>query len=76
LRPKNPAAARRAGETIINAIRVLGQQPKIGRPVDDMPTEYREWLIDFGDGGYAALYRFDGDEVVILAVRHQREVGY
>lgn len=41
-----------------------------------MPIEYREWLIDFGDSGYAALYRIDQDEIVILAVRHQREVGY
>lgn len=75
-RAKNPAAARRAGETIINALNVLGQQPQIGRPVDEMPIEYREWLIDFGDNGYVALYRFDSDEVTILAVRHQREVGY
>lgn len=76
LQPKNPAAARRAGETIINAVKVLGQQPQIGRPVEEMPPEYREWLIDFGDSGYVALYRFDSTEVLILAVRHQREVGY
>lgn len=76
LRPKNPAAARRAGETIINAVKVLGQQPQIGRPVEEMPPEYREWLIDFGESGYVALYRFDSDAVTILAVRHQREVGY
>ncbi len=24
-----------------------------------MPPEYREWLIDFGDSGYVARYRFD-----------------
>jgi hypothetical protein len=32
--------------------------------------------VDFGDSGYAALYRVDGDLVAILAVRHQREAGY
>lgn len=74
--PKNPAASRRAGETIINAVKVLGQQPQIGRPIDEMSMEFREWLIDFGESGYVALYRFDRDEVTILAVRHQREVGY
>ncbi len=75
LRPKNPAAAKRAGETIIKAMTVLGHQPQIGRPVADMPEDYREWLIDFGDSGYVARYRFDGETVTILAVRHQKEVG-
>ncbi len=76
LRPKNPVAARRAAETIMKAMQVHGLQPQIGRPVDDMPDEYREWLIDFGDSGYVARYRFDGETVTILAVRHQKEVGY
>lgn len=76
LRPKNPAAAKRAGESIINAVKVLGHQPQIGRPVADMPEDYREWLIDFGDSGYVARYRFDDQTVTILAVRHQKEVGY
>lgn len=75
LRPKNPLASRRAAETIMKAVQVLGQQPQIGRPVEDMPGEFREWLIDFGDSGYVARYRFDGAAVTILAVRHQKEVG-
>ena len=41
-----------------------------------MERQYREWLIDFGDGGYIALYRYDGETAVILAVRHQKEAGY
>ncbi|MEZ0472915.1 hypothetical protein [Luteimonas salinilitoris] len=41
-----------------------------------MATEFREWLIGFGNSGYVALYRFDGDSVSILAVRHQKETGY
>ena len=32
LRPKNPAAAQRAAETIIKAVQVLRQQPMVGRP--------------------------------------------
>ena len=36
----------------------------------------REWLIDFGQSGYVALYRYDGIKTIILAVRHQKEVGY
>jgi plasmid stabilization system protein ParE len=76
LRPKNPVAAKRAAETIMKTVQVLGLQPQIGRPVEDMPEDYREWPIDFGDSGYVARYRFDGEAVTILAVRHQKEVGY
>ena len=76
LRPKNSVAAKRAGETIMKAVQVLGLQPQIGRSVEDMPDEYREWLIDFGDSGYVVRYRLDGEAVTILAVRHQKEVGY
>lgn len=76
LRSKNPGLAQRAAETIMKAVQVLGLQPQIGRPVDDMPDEYREWVIDFGDSGYVARYRFDGEAVIILAVRHQKELGY
>jgi plasmid stabilization system protein ParE len=76
LRPKNPAAARRAAQAILKAVQVLGLQPQIGRPVADMPDEYREWPIDFGDSGYLARYRFEGESVTILALRHQKELGY
>lgn len=76
LQPKNPLAARRAAEAIMKQVRVLGSQPQIGRPVEDMPDEFREWLIDFGDSGYVARYRFDGDGVTILALRHQKELGF
>ena len=73
--PKNPAAAQRAGEAIMKAVRLLGRQPHIGRPVEDMPDEYRDWVIDFGDSGYVARYRIDADAVDIFAVRHQKEAG-
>ena len=41
-----------------------------------MPMEFREWPIGFGSGGYIVLYRYDSDDVVILAVRHEKEAGY
>jgi plasmid stabilization system protein ParE len=76
LRPKNPDAARRAGEAIRQGVKVLGSHPRMGRLIDDLPEQYREWLIGFGDSGYVARYRIDDDFVTILAVRHQKEVGY
>lgn len=48
----------------------------MGRLIEDFPEQYREWTIGFGDSGYLARYRFDGDAVTILAVRHQKEAGY
>ncbi|MDE1998247.1 MAG: type II toxin-antitoxin system RelE/ParE family toxin [Burkholderiales bacterium] len=76
LAEKNIDAAKRAVKSIRAGVHVLAIQPGIGRPAEEMEPEYREWLIDFGDSGYVALYRYDGDTAVILAVRHQREVGY
>ena len=67
----NIGAAKRAIKTVRQGVKVLGHQPGIGRPVDDMQEEFREWLIDFGDSGYVARYRFNGETVTILAVRHQ-----
>ena len=73
---KNIDAAKRATKAIREGVKILANQPEIGRPVEEMDPEYREWLIDFGDNGYIALYRYDGHMAVILAVRHQKEAGY
>jgi len=76
LLPKDADAAARAVAAIRSGVNVLEQSPRIGRPVEDMGPEYREKLIDFGNSGYVALYRFEDETVAILAVRHQREAGY
>jgi plasmid stabilization system protein ParE len=73
---KSPDAASRAVRTIRQGVRLLGQHPEIGRPVEELPPEFREWVIEFGHGAYVALYRYDGRQIVILAVRHGREAGY
>jgi plasmid stabilization system protein ParE len=76
LRPKNAQAAQRAVQTIRSGVRILAERPQVGRPLEDMDAEFREWLIDFGDAGYVVLYHYDGFTTAILAVRHQREAGY
>ena len=76
LAAKNADAAKQAVKAIRQEVTVLGQQPGIGRPVENMPDEFRDWIIDFGDSGYVARYRIDADAVTILAVRHQKEVGF
>lgn len=76
LAPKNLDAARRAVVAIRQGVKVLEQQPGVGRPVDDMDDEFRDWMIDFGDSGYVVRYRVDPQSVTILAVRHQKEAGF
>lgn len=73
---KNIDAARRSVQAIRQGVKVLTLQPGMGRPIDDLPIEFREWLIDFGDSGYVARYRLEGDVIVVLAVRHQKEAGF
>ena len=64
-----------AAHPIASAFESLGAHPFVGRRVED---ELRELVISYGATGYIALYRFDvqRDEVRILALRHQREIGY
>jgi plasmid stabilization system protein ParE len=76
LAPKNRDAARRAIAATRQGVKVLSRNPEAGRPIEDLPAEFREWVIQFGSGAYVALYRYDGQEVVLLAVRHGREAGY
>ena len=76
LAPKNLDAAKRAVKVIRLGVRVLEQQPGVGRPVEEMDDEFRDWIIDFGETGYVARYRVDQHYVIILAVRHQKEAGF
>jgi len=73
---KNVMAAREAVKTIRLSMNILVQHPEVGRPVEEMEPEYREWPISFGSSGYVALYRFDGQSAIVVALRHQREAGF
>ena len=76
LATKNSEAAKLAVKAIRESITIIAAQPEVGRPAENMEPEYREWLINFGDSGYIALYHYDGNRALIVAVRHQKEVGY
>ena len=75
LREDNPTAALDAVVAIRSAAENLRAHPLIGRRVEG---ELRELVISYGHTGYVALYRFviGRDEVRILAIRHQRELGF
>lgn len=75
LRDENPAAALDAVAAIQTAADNLKAHPLTGRRIEG---EVRELVISYGQTGYIALYRFviGRDEVRILALRHQRELGF
>ena len=75
LRDKNPTAALHAVTAIQSAVDNLAAHPLVGRRIEG---EVRELIISYGQTGYVALYRFviARDEVRILALRHQRELGF
>ncbi len=73
---KNRDAATRAIKAIRQNLKLLGTHPEAGRPIEMLPHEFQEWSISFGDSGYIALYRYDGRQVIILAVRHAKELDY
>lgn len=64
------------GEGHPSGVRALERQPGMGRPVENMDDEFRDWIIDFGDTDYVARYRVDQQSAIILAVRHRRETGF
>ncbi len=76
LASKSREAAQRAVKAIRSGVTELSRHPEVGRPVEDMSPNFREWVVEFGQGAYVALYSFDGERVVILAVPHGREAGY
>lgn len=67
---------RRAVEAIRSEIRILETNPFTCRIAEDDRLE-RELVVPFGASGYVALFRITSDrEVVVAAIRHQREDDY
>ena len=75
LADKNPQAAARAINTILDRLTTLSRFPRVG-PADPERPDIRELFMPFGAAGYVARHRIVGETVTILAVRHMREAGY
>lgn len=66
----------RAMDAIEQEIRILETNPFTCRKVGDNPLE-RELVVPFGGSGYVALFEIvSKHEVVVAAIRHQREDDY
>ena len=74
---RDPAAARRALETIRKGTDILRDFPFTCRKASASTPLLRELVIPFGGAGFVALFKIDdADTVTILALRHQREDDY
>jgi plasmid stabilization system protein ParE len=73
LQDKSPDAAMRAVAAIRTAVDRLRLFPESGRPLDSLPTQYRELLVNFGTGGYVVHYFASVQTIEVLSVRHFRE---
>ncbi len=77
LAEKDRSATIKAAQIIEKQFARLETEPESGRPVENH-MELRELIISFGNTGDIALYHhsIDTDSVLILAFRHQKEVGH
>lgn len=66
----------RALDAIREATRLLTWSPYSCRKADLGNGRSRELIVPFGGTGYVVLFEIIGDDVVVGAVRHQREEDY
>jgi plasmid stabilization system protein ParE len=69
-------SAKKAAKAIRQGTAILRKYPNAGRPAHDLNTEHQELLIPFGSSGYSILYEIDDSGIIVLAVKHQRELEY
>jgi plasmid stabilization system protein ParE len=73
LASKHQPSAQKAMTAIRSSVEKLRQFPQLGKPIDGLPIEFREWQIEFGHRGYCVCYRFDDQQVLIVSIKHQLE---
>jgi plasmid stabilization system protein ParE len=70
------AAAQRALDALREGMRLLSWSPFSCRRAELGNGRSRELIVPFGATGYIVLFEIVNDEVVVGAVRHQREEDY
>ena len=66
----------RALDAIREGMRLLSWSPYSCRRAELGNGRSRELIVPFGNTGYIELFEIVGDDVVVGAVRHQREEDY
>lgn len=63
-------------DAIREGMRLLSWSPYTCRKAELGNGRTRELIVPFGGAGYVVLFEIIGDDVVVGAVRHQREEDY
>ena len=66
----------RALDAISEGVRLLSWSPYSCRKAELGNGRSRELIVPFGGAGYIVLFEIVGDDVIVGAVRHQREEDY
>ncbi|HYP31664.1 MAG TPA: type II toxin-antitoxin system RelE/ParE family toxin [Burkholderiaceae bacterium] len=69
-------APQRGLDAISEGMRLLSWSPYSCRKAELGNGRSRELIVPFGAAGYVVLFEVVGDNVVVGAVRHQREEDY
>jgi plasmid stabilization system protein ParE len=75
IQPHNKEAAQRAVRIIRTAVAHIAANPRIGKPVEDLP-DYHDIVVPFGASGYLLRYRLQSDTIYIIALKHCKETGF
>jgi plasmid stabilization system protein ParE len=70
------ATPQRALDAISEGMRLLSWSPFTCRKAELGNGRSRELVVPFGGAGYVVLFEIVGNDVVVGAVRHQREEDY
>jgi plasmid stabilization system protein ParE len=70
------ATPQRALDAIREGMRLLSWSPFTCRKAELGNGRSRELVVPFGSAGYVVLFEIVGNDVVVGAVRHQREEDY
>jgi plasmid stabilization system protein ParE len=77
LEKSDKESAKEAIKTIKQGLHYLKKMPLMGRILEENKS-LNELIIKYGNSGYIVLYHYNEiiDQVVILAIKHQKELDY
>jgi len=76
LKEKNPEAAKKAVRAIRKGVEGLEFSPYAGKPAEYIGAQYRTYMVSFGKHGYIVLYKYKGDDIFIISVKHYLELEF
>jgi plasmid stabilization system protein ParE len=74
LATESPRAAKNAVNALKTAFLLIHKHPRIGKMQAD--ANQHDLIVPFGASGYIIRYELREEIILILAIRHQKEVGF